>query len=94
VRYEVRVTEDAVRSLNQLPKRVRVRCWAEIKLLADRPRPASSGTLQGKLRGLRRIRIGDYRIAYRVDDSSSVVVVHWAGHRSRIYEEIGRRTQS
>jgi len=33
----------------------------------------------------------DYRVAYRVDDDARVVTVVWAGHRSRIYEELERR---
>ena len=43
------------------------------------------------LRHLRKLRVGDYRVAYRVDDEAQRVRVVWAGHRSRIYEELERK---
>lgn len=92
--YEVRVTQDAARTLRRLPRPIRVLCWAEIKALACEPRPPGVGRLKGRLRAFWRIRMGDHRIAYRIDEASKRVLVEWAGHRSRIYEELERkRTQ-
>lgn len=93
--HEVRVAEEATRALKRLPRPVRALCWAEIKSLGLEPRPPGVGRLKGRLRAFWRIRIGDHRIAYRIDEGSGLVLVEWAGHRSRIYEELERkRTQA
>lgn len=87
----VRVEAAVPRALRRLPQAVVDRIWAGIRALSDDPRPWGSQALSGTLRPFRKLRIGDYRVAYRVDDDAQVVTVVWAGHRSRIYEELERR---
>ena len=80
----------AERDLHALPRDVQERVMVRVEALAETPRPPSSAPLKGTLTGLRRVRVGDYRIAYLVDDVEGTVGVVAVGHRSRFYEDLGR----
>ncbi|MEM3660051.1 MAG: type II toxin-antitoxin system RelE/ParE family toxin [Thermoproteota archaeon] len=56
-----------------------------IKELAANPFPSGSRKLRGT-ENLYRIRVGDYRIIYQVDDRSKTVTVHYVRHRRAAYE--------
>ena len=47
--------------------------------------PASGSLLKGELTGLRRIRVGDYRIIFQVQASELIVLVIRIGHRREVY---------
>ena len=66
----------------------RARIVAAIDRLSETPHLGTS--LKGDLRGLRRIRVGDYRILYEVRDKELVVLVVRIAHRRDAY----RRTHS
>jgi len=91
VTYRLHPSEAAIRQLNRLPKPVRVRLWARIRALPDAPRPSGTKALDGLLRGLRSLRVGDYRAIYQVDDEAGVIRVTHVGHRSHVYTDAGRR---
>jgi len=91
VSYRITIGRSAQRELARLPRAVRQRAEEHIDGLADDPRPWGSEALSGTLRPFRKLRVGDHRVAYRVDDEARTVTVVWAGHRSRIYEELERR---
>jgi mRNA interferase RelE/StbE len=85
--YEVSLTSAARRTLETLkPKNVAIarRIVHAIAALSDNPRPPGASTLQGG-EGLIRIRVGDYRIVYRVDAGKLTVLVVTIGHRSDVY---------
>ncbi|MBM3477010.1 MAG: type II toxin-antitoxin system RelE/ParE family toxin [Armatimonadetes bacterium] len=88
--YEFRVEQTAIRQLNRLPKPVRVRLWRKIKALPSAPRPPGTKALDGALKPLRSLRVGDYGAIYRVDDEARVVRVTHTGHRSRVYTDAER----
>jgi len=54
-----------------------------LKSLEIEPKPPDSEPLRGPLSRCRKIRIGDYRIVYEIDNS--LVRVHRVGHRSEVY---------
>jgi mRNA interferase RelE/StbE len=54
-----------------------------IDALAQQPRVGK--TLKGGLRGKRSLRVGDYRIIYRLDTTQRQVIVENVGHRREIY---------
>jgi len=91
VRYTVEVTDAALRTLTRLPKRVRTRLWQRIRSLAEDPRPAGCKALHGGLKGSHRVRVGNYRIIYRIEDERLVVVVVEVGTRGDVYGVAGRR---
>ena len=81
--YEVELLPAAVRSLRKLPPEAKRRIQAVIDLLADDPRPPAATRLVGRVEW--RVRTGDYRVLYRIDDGVLVVVVVDLGHRREIY---------
>lgn len=82
--YRVELRPAAVRSLRKLDPKVRRRVQGAIGLLAQDPRPPSARALQGRP-GLR-VRVGDYRIIYTVEDDVLLVVVVRLGHRRDVYD--------
>ena len=60
---------------------------AVMRALADDPRPAGATILQG-YRPWLRIRAGDYRMIYAVDDRARVVTVAVVGHRRDVYRSL------
>jgi len=61
------------------------RLWAAIKALADNPRPPLVKKMVGREADWR-IRVGDWRIIYRIDDGRLVVLVVEAGGRKEVYK--------
>lgn len=82
--YRIELRPAAVRALRKLDPQVRARVRGAIALLAQDPRPPGARALQGRP-GLR-VRVGDYRILYTVQDQVLLVVVVQIGHRREIYE--------
>ncbi|MCL2395772.1 MAG: type II toxin-antitoxin system RelE/ParE family toxin [Acidimicrobiaceae bacterium] len=82
-RYRIEVRPAAVRSLRKLDPGVRPRIEGAIALLAQDPRPPASRPLRG--RPGYRVRVGDYRIIYTIQDDVLLVVVVALGHRRDIY---------
>ncbi len=86
--YRVFLRRSAVRELRDLPRKDLRRVVDRIKLLTSDPRPHGSEKLTGQERY--RIRQGDYRIVYSVqDDELSVWVVRIA-HRRETYDKLKR----
>jgi mRNA interferase RelE/StbE len=81
--YRVEVLPAAVRSIRKLPPEAKRRIQAVINLLADEPRPPAAKKLTGRPEW--RVRTGDYRVLYRIQDEVLLVVVVDAGHRREIY---------
>ena len=81
MRYAIRIKESAARELQRIERSDRERLIAAIDRLAENPFAGSA--LKGELRGLRRIRVGDYRLIYEVQEHDLVVLVLRAAHRRR-----------
>jgi mRNA interferase RelE/StbE len=82
--YRIQVDKDARRALARLDKPIRRRVESAIDRLANDPRPNGVSALVGH-KGLLRIRVGDYRIIYTVNDGQLLVLVVDIDHRSSIY---------
>ena len=82
--HRVELRPAAVRALKQVDLQDRDRIRGAIALLGEDPRPPGVKALQG-CPGLR-VRIGDYRIIYTVDDDILVVAVITLGHRRNVYD--------
>jgi mRNA interferase RelE/StbE len=88
VAFSVVLKPAAVRDLRKLPEDIRRRVAVRIDALVGDPRPHGAEALQGEA-GLYRIRMGDYRIIYQVQDKALLVVVVRARHRREIYRGLG-----
>ena len=81
--FEVLILRRAQKELANIPKTNYQRIRDTIAALASNPRPAGCKKLTGR-EGWR-VRTGDYRIIYEIDDSKRSVVVLDIGHRKDIY---------
>jgi mRNA interferase RelE/StbE len=84
VSYEVITTRKANKALAKLPDTVYGRMKDKIDALANDPRPHDCEPLTGRLSGYR-IRAGDYRALYEVDDDLRIVRVYRIKHRGAAY---------
>jgi mRNA interferase RelE/StbE len=83
VPYRIEVRPAAARQLRKLDPPTARRIQGAIALLADDPRPPASRPLIG--RPAWRVRVGDYRVIYTIEDDRLVVVVVTLGHRRDVY---------
>ncbi len=83
---KVFATKRFEKDLQKLPSSVRKR-FAEI-LTTLSSSPYGFEVLSGQFRGLRRIRIGDYRAIYKIDEEQTETVVRllFIAHRKKVYE--------
>jgi len=84
VRWQLRTTGRAERELAALPEAVRQRIARRIDLLQIEARPRGSLKLAGT-DDLWRLRVGDYRVIYRIEDAILVVLVIRIAHRRDAY---------
>jgi mRNA interferase RelE/StbE len=81
--YQIEWKESAIKSVEKFPKDVRQRIVEKVEKLSE---DAFLGeALSGDLKGLRRIRIGDYRIIYFVNTVKGTVIIVKVGNRGDIY---------
>lgn len=85
MRYTVLVAKPARKFLERLTDAgQRVRFERTIDGLAENPRPSGGQQLHG-LRGAYRVRVGDFRILYQIEDNRLLVLVTDVGSRGQIY---------
>jgi len=86
VAYRVTFVPAAAKQLRKLAKSTQGRLVAAIELLAADPRPNGVKKLSGP-EGFLRVRVGDYRIVYTVNDDLQVleIVIVRIGHRREVY---------
>lgn len=84
--YTVTIKPRAIRGMGRVPAAVADRLQAEIETLSTNPRAGDVKRLKGRLQGVYRRRLGDYRILYTIDDTARIVDVVGVGHRGRIYD--------
>jgi mRNA interferase RelE/StbE len=84
VNYRVEVARRAVKSLARLPTQEQQRVRAAVDLLSENPRPPGCVPLEGEP-NVYRVRVGDYRIVYKMLDAVLLVHVVAIGHRRDIY---------
>lgn len=83
--YEIELRPAALRALKKIDHQDHARIRGAIALLATDPRPPGAISLKG--RDGMRIRVGDYRIIYTVNDGKLLVVVVTLGNRKDVYDK-------
>jgi mRNA interferase RelE/StbE len=86
-RYALEFTTAAARQARKLDPQARARVRAAVEALRDDPRPAGIKALVNSP-GLLRVRVGDWRVIYRVEDARLVVLVVEVGHRREVYRDV------
>lgn len=83
--YRVLYTRSAKRELDKLPRDAAARITEAVVHLKEDPRPIGSLKLKGSSVGDYRLRVGDYRVVYDVDDETRSVIVVRVQHRREVY---------
>jgi mRNA interferase RelE/StbE len=83
VPYTVRLKPRAEKDLDRLPIKMARRIWRDLLELEIDPHP--QGSVKLKDREGYRIRIGDYRVVYLINDEEKVVEVVRIAHRREVY---------
>jgi len=84
VSYAVFITRQAQKQLESVPSPLCDRIEREMRGLSENPRPPGCKKLRGAERHWR-LRVGDYRLLYEIDDSTKTLTVFRIGHRSDVY---------
>jgi mRNA interferase RelE/StbE len=87
MRYNIDVKPSAKKALAKIPNPHRGRIAKRIDRLADDPRPADAKKLSANA-SLYRVRVGDYRIIYQVEDDALLVLVVRIGTRGDVYRHL------
>lgn len=87
IKYIIEYDVDIVEKLQVLPKSIKemIRKAIEKKLTVD---PIAFGKpLRYSLKGYRRLRVGDYRVLYKIIEDKVLVIIVDLDHRKDIYED-------
>ena len=82
--YKISITNRAEKDLRKPDRSTRNRIVEAITSLANEPRPAGCRKIQSE-EGVWRIRVGDWRIGYMIDDASEEITVIRIAHRKEFY---------
>ncbi|MCS6903012.1 MAG: type II toxin-antitoxin system RelE/ParE family toxin [Candidatus Bipolaricaulota bacterium] len=82
--YQLVVKPGVQRQLRQLDSPALRRIMRKFQQLQQNPRPPNAQKLHGRLEGYR-VRVGDWRILYQIDDQAKEVRVYRIKHRSQAY---------
>lgn len=86
MRYTVNIEKSALKALKKIPKDSIAAIWKEIITLEQNPRPIGAKKLKG-YQSLYRIRSGNYRIIYEIQEKLLIVLVVHIGDRKDVYRD-------
>jgi mRNA interferase RelE/StbE len=84
MKYTIEIDNTALKKLKKLPKKVRDSIIQAIDELADTPKPKGYKKLKGSHKNKFRIRQGNYRIVYKIENSMLKILIIDLGHRKYI----------
>ena len=84
-KYKIEIKASAVKEIKKLPAVDLKKVLAKIESLAENPRPQGSIKLSGEEKY--RLRCGDYRILYTIDDQVFIICVVKVGQRREVYRK-------
>ena len=82
-KYRVYFKPSAEKELRSLPKNIAESAILKIDTLTENPRPRISKKLKGE--DSYRLRIGNYRMVYNIDDKNKTITVFRIRHRKDVY---------
>lgn len=84
MKYEISVSKRFKKRLKKLPKNIKKRVLKKVKSLKSRPNLGK--TLKADLKGIRSLRIGDYRVLYEIIRDDSNILLLTVQHRKKVYQ--------
>jgi mRNA interferase RelE/StbE len=82
--YSIFLAPSARKELQTLPLNIAERILQKIEQLIENPRPAGVKKIKGSA-SLFRLRVGEYRVVYEIDDRDHIVDISVIRHRSEAY---------
>ncbi len=83
--YLIVVARSAQKDLDSLPAEISSRLYPRIEALGNNPRPDGCRKLKGEKNSWR-IRVGDYRVIYSIDDETRTIDIIKVRHRREVYD--------
>lgn len=83
--YSVEFRPKAIADLERLDQVLRERIVSKIRWLVENFDNITPQPLTGELKGLFKLRVGDYRVIYSVSPAPRIITIHLIGHRREIY---------
>jgi mRNA interferase RelE/StbE len=84
--FELLIEKRAEKGFKKIPTDTVKRLITKIKRLRNDPRPSGCRKIEGAENAYR-IRLGDYRIVYEIDEDKKQIIVFAVGHRKDIYRD-------
>jgi mRNA interferase RelE/StbE len=84
--YRIAYTARAAQQIRKLDRQISKRVIAALEKLIENPRRSGATQLRGH--DLYRVRIGDYRAIYKIDDDEQLVEVAVVAHRRDVYRDL------
>ena len=84
--YQIFISNSAEKDLEKLPLVAMKRIESAIDNLAEIPRPLGCKKLKGTNENIWRIRVGDYRVIYSIEDKIQIIDIRRVRHRKDVYE--------
>ena len=85
--YRIQIQRRPQRYMRRLPKPILRRIRTAIRSLSENPRPSGYEALSG-FKDLYRIRVGDWRVIYAIEDDELVVLIVEVGPRGQVYRNL------
>lgn len=82
--YTIEFKSSVEKDFRKIPRTQQLKIWSSIQSLKSDPRPKNSRKLVGTDSDYR-IRVGDYRVIYRIEDDHKIVIIFAVDHRKDIY---------
>jgi len=83
--YSLEFKERVIKDFNKIPQKDKIKIWDRLQKLKNEPRTKSTRKLTGRDDEYR-IRFGNYRVIYQIDDLLQKVLIIQVGHRKEIYK--------
>lgn len=83
--YKIEISEKIEKTLKKIPEYGKILIIEKINKLAQEPRPPLCSKMEG-MSNVYRIRAGNYRILYSIDDEIITIIVLKIGHRQNVYK--------
>ncbi|MCX6212879.1 type II toxin-antitoxin system RelE/ParE family toxin [Spirosoma sp.] len=90
--YKIVITESAAKELKRIPAKMQDRIFEKIEGLVEEPKPNGHKKLKNfdmpgnDYNDYYRIRVGDYRVIYAIEDAEITIFVMKVAHRKNVYE--------
>jgi mRNA interferase RelE/StbE len=85
--YLVIVASTVEKQLDELPEKLKLRVLTTIAQLAETLRPSGVKKLKGE-KDEYRLRLGDYRLRYKIKDQELLILVIQFKHRREVYRDL------